>query len=291
MFALDWLGMGRSTRPAFKIKATEKLDKVREAESFFVDSLEEWRKKRGLEKFTLMGHSLGGYLAVCYALKYPGRLDKLILASPVGIPEDPWAVNSDMPEPEVSAISAEFSQDQSQSTAKKASSPPAAPRRPIPGWLTYLWEANISPFSFVRWSGPLGPRLVSGWTSRRFNMLPPAESSALHTYAYSLFRQHGSGEYALAYLLAPGAFARDPLMKRLDKVEKSVEMVFLYGENDWMDGKAGKQACDMINKKGGRASFGVISGAGHHLYLDNYKEFNGVIDKVMDRVEKEKGGR
>ena len=45
------------------------------------------RVKRGLEKFTLMGHSLGGYLAVCYALKYPGRLDKLILASPVGITE------------------------------------------------------------------------------------------------------------------------------------------------------------------------------------------------------------
>ena len=38
-------------------------------------------------------------MAVAYALKYPGHLNKLILASPVGIPEDPYAVNADMPEP------------------------------------------------------------------------------------------------------------------------------------------------------------------------------------------------
>ncbi|EWC43385.1 hypothetical protein DRE_07712 [Drechslerella stenobrocha 248] len=91
MYALDLLGMGRSSRPHFKIHATDRIGKVREAESFFVDSLEDWRKARGLEKFTLMGHSLGGYLAVCYALKYPNRLQKLILVSPVGIPVDPHA--------------------------------------------------------------------------------------------------------------------------------------------------------------------------------------------------------
>src|SRR5947207_13174257 len=121
------LGMGRSARPPFKIKSQDRIGKVREAEAFFVDSLEEWRKARKLEKFTLLGHSLGGYLAVCYALKYPGRLDKLILASPVGIPEDPYAVNAAMPDPEVSTIGAEFSQDQAASSANHgaANAPPA----------------------------------------------------------------------------------------------------------------------------------------------------------------------
>lgn len=45
---------------------------------------------------------------------------------------------------------------------------------------------------FVRWSGPLGPRLVSGWTSRRFSQLPEEEAQALHDYSYALFRQRGS---------------------------------------------------------------------------------------------------
>ena len=40
----------------------------------------------------------------------------------------------------------------------------------------------------------------------------------LHDYAYALFRQRGSGEYALAYILAPGAFARDPLIRRIAQV-------------------------------------------------------------------------
>ena len=230
-------------------------------------------------------------MAVAYALKYPGHLNKLILASPVGIPEDPYAMAADMPEPEDSTMANEFIQDQeddivnrngnlktngdnnnflnarSKAEATKKKTPDAPPRRPIPKWVSYLWDANISPFSIVRWSGPLGPRFVSGWTSRRFSHLGENESEALHTYAYSLFRQRGSGEYALAYVLAPGAFARSPLIRRINGVgrqplpppalsqqpadatppasspsaaqtlskETGIPIVMMYGENDWMD--------------------------------------------------------
>lgn len=231
VYALDLLGMGRSTRPTFRIHAKDKQGRIEEAENWFIDALEEWRIKRGLERFTLLGHSLGGYLACAYALKYPGRLNKLILASPVGIPEDPFAVNEDMPNPEDLSRGNEITEDMAADEAdnnssfanqRKKLSPPdpnQTPKRKLPGWLTYLWEANmISPFSFVRWSGPLGPRLVSGWTSRRFAHLPEDEAKALHDYSYSLFRQRGSSEYALAYILAPGAYARNPLIRRIEGV-------------------------------------------------------------------------
>ncbi|EAS33993.3 alpha/beta hydrolase [Coccidioides immitis RS] len=236
LYALDLLGMGRSTRPPFRIAAKEREKAIKEAEDWFVDALEEWRVKRRIERFTLLGHSLGGYLAVAYALKYPGRLNKLILASPVGIPEDPYAVNADVPEPTSSTLANEFTQDQAggvqvgdnnnflNARDKRAaasvdnndiSKPPA---KTIPKWLVYLWDANVSPFSLVRWSGPLGPRLVSGWTSRRFSHLPQDEARALHDYAYSLFRLRGSGEYALSYILAPGAYARSPVIRRIHGV-------------------------------------------------------------------------
>ncbi|PGH06496.1 cardiolipin-specific phospholipase [Blastomyces parvus] len=226
LYALDMLGMGRSTRPPFKIHSKERQKAISEAEDWFIDALEEWRIKRKLDKFTLLGHSLGGYMAVSYALKYPGRLNKLILASPVGIPEDPFAVSAEMPEPSESTVGNEFTQDQNNITKPTAANSnngeSTPPRRPLPKWLKYLWDANVSPFSLVRWSGPLGPRLVSGWTSRRFSHLPPAEAQALHDYAYSLFRMRGSGEYALAYILAPGAFARNPLIKRIHAVGRQV---------------------------------------------------------------------
>ncbi|KAF2742290.1 alpha/beta-hydrolase [Sporormia fimetaria CBS 119925] len=215
VYALDLLGMGRSSRPAFKIHAKDRKGQIIEAENWFIDALEEWRIKRGLERFTLLGHSLGGYLAAAYALKYPGRLNKLILASPVGIPEDPYAVSEEMPDPKDVAAANELTQEAAAEQRKKAD----PPKRRLPGWLYYLWEANmISPFTFVRWSGPLGPRLVSGWSSRRFGHLPEDEARALHDYSYSLFRQRGSSEYALAYILAPGAFARNPLIRRIQGV-------------------------------------------------------------------------
>ncbi|KAJ4350653.1 hypothetical protein N0V95_004558 [Ascochyta clinopodiicola] len=359
VYALDLLGMGRSSRSPFKIHAKDKDAKIAEAESFFVDALEEWRIKRGLERFTLLGHSLGGYLAVAYALKYPGHLNKLILASPVGIPEDPFAVNEDMPDPNDSTMVNEFTQDASDtrngvqpSTAdnnnflnqakKNQEKPNQPPRRRMPGWLTYLWEANVlSPFSFVRWSGPFGPRLVSGWTSRRFSQLPEEEAQALHDYSYALFRQRGSSEYALGYLLAPGAFARSPLIRRIHGVgrqwivphatpsvdgdeppnpsssstssssppqrESGLPIIFMYGENDWMDVKGGDAAAQRIQDERERLLSGksreererdqasakviIINKAGHHVYLDGWEQFNEVMLAEMADTRKSEKGR
>ncbi|KAJ4353470.1 uncharacterized protein N0V89_005199 [Didymosphaeria variabile] len=298
VYSLDLLGMGRSSRPAFKIHAKDKEGKITEAENWFIDALEEWRIKRGLERFTLLGHSLGGYLATAYALKYPGRLNKLILASPVGIPEDPYAVNEAMPEPQESTMGNEFTQDAATTTTDNnnfmkqrdsgkdtTDTQKEPPRRRLPGWVSYVWEANvISPFSLVRWSGPLGPRLVSGWTTRRFSHLPEEEAQALHDYSYSIFRQRGSSEYALGYLLAPGAFARNPLIRRIQGVgrqwiqphdgaivdgdappkpsstsqpappgagqrENGIPVVFMYGEVDWMDVAGGFASEEKIKQE------------------------------------------
>ncbi|TEA19448.1 putative cardiolipin-specific deacylase [Colletotrichum sidae] len=329
LYALDMLGMGNSTRPPFKVHAKEPKERTAEAEAWFIDALEEWRKKRKIEKMTLLGHSLGGYLSVAYALKYPGHINKLILASPVGIPEDPYAVNSTMPEPEASTLQNEFTQDQntvtndsnnsltSQANKSAPTNSNNAPRRPLPGWLVWLWDANVSPFSIVRFTGPLGPRFVSGWTSRRFNHLPQAESQTLHDYAFSIFRQRGSGEYALAHILAPGAYARSPIINRIDGVgrqtiekngekikETGIPIVIMYGENDWMDVAGGLAAEEKLKqvriqallhgteeekrRENGSAKVKIISKAGHHLYLDNAEEFNDYIRKELEDVEKSK---
>jgi cardiolipin-specific phospholipase len=374
LYALDMLGMGRSTRPSFKIKSKNRQAAIKEAEDWFIDALEEWRQKRKIDRFTLLGHSLGGYMAVAYALKYPGRLNKLVLVSPVGIPEDPYAVSADMPDAGDSALANEFSQDQStiasgegdEDTQKiiprgdgnnflnarskdSADSSGVPRRRPVPKWLTYLWDANISPFTLVRWSGPLGPRLVSGWTHRRFSHLPAAEAQALHDYSYSIFRLRGSGEYALAYILAPGAFARSPLIRRIHHVgrqllppssesstgvstpasagtrstvsisasenpsvissperEKGIPIVFMYGDNDWMDISGGYAAKAKIEEEtrrilrdatapeeraadNGSAKVITIPNAGHHLYLDGWEEFNqAILDEMADVTRRER---
>ncbi|OJI87154.1 hypothetical protein ASPTUDRAFT_115015 [Aspergillus tubingensis CBS 134.48] len=332
LHALDLLGMGRSTRPPFRIKAKEREQAIEEAEAWFVDALEEWRVKRNIDRFTLLGHSLGGYMAVAYALKYPGRLNKLILASPVGIPEDPYAVRAEMPAPNESTMANELTQNQRNIAESASSVPPTElqkgdnnillkgsptnsgaspdqpPRRMVPKWFAYLWDANISPFSLVRWAGPLGPRLVSGWTSRRFSHLPAEEAKALHDYSYSIFSMRGSGEYALSYILAPGAFARSPLIRRIEGRENGLPIIFMYGDHDWMDVKGGIAAKAKLDQEkerilqnatveeretdNGSAKVVIIKRAGHHIYLDGWEEFNRIVLAEMEQVaEKERANQ
>ncbi|KAJ1887120.1 hypothetical protein LPJ81_006580, partial [Coemansia sp. IMI 209127] len=79
VYAIDWLGMGRSARPAYTSNRTSDEARVGGAEAFFVESLEEWRKRVGIDKMTLCGHSFGGYMSTLYALKYPEHVEKLVL--------------------------------------------------------------------------------------------------------------------------------------------------------------------------------------------------------------------
>ncbi|CAG8611318.1 6708_t:CDS:2 [Acaulospora colombiana] len=91
VYLLDWLGMGRSARPTFKVSAkpADTIARVDQAESFFLDALEEWRGTMGINKMTLVGHSLGAYLVTAYALKYPQHVSRLVLLSPAGVPAGP----------------------------------------------------------------------------------------------------------------------------------------------------------------------------------------------------------
>lgn len=66
---------------------------------FFVEMIQKYIKISGLnqngQKYYLLGHSLGGMITSHYALKYESEIEKLILMSPVGIPEAPGMFKRD----------------------------------------------------------------------------------------------------------------------------------------------------------------------------------------------------
>jgi pimeloyl-ACP methyl ester carboxylesterase len=84
---VDWLGTGTSGRPPFRCKNRE------DTEDWFIESFESWRKSQGVEKMVLVGHSLGGYLAANYSLRYPERVSHLVLVCPAGMVR-PFSITS-----------------------------------------------------------------------------------------------------------------------------------------------------------------------------------------------------
>lgn len=76
LFAIDLLGYGKSSRPKFSKEAPTIEDQ-------YIESIERWRKSMKIEKMIILGHSFGGYLSTAYAIKYPERIEHLVLGDPV----------------------------------------------------------------------------------------------------------------------------------------------------------------------------------------------------------------
>ncbi|KAF8957554.1 hypothetical protein BGZ52_013240, partial [Haplosporangium bisporale] len=127
-----------------------------------------------------------------------------------GIPENPEAQRAPLPNPPESSGSG--SGEPSPKSANTAPAPPSSLFRKL---AMGAWERNITPQSIMRFTGPFGPSLVAAYTSRRFAYLEADELRDLNSYIYHISSKSGSGEYALSTILAPGAFARWPLMDRL----------------------------------------------------------------------------
>lgn len=83
--------MGQSSRPN---NFDKKSFTVNQARDYFVEYIEEWRNKIGLNTpFYLAAHSFGGFISGHYTIKYPQNVIKLMLISPLGVRVKPEGEN------------------------------------------------------------------------------------------------------------------------------------------------------------------------------------------------------
>jgi pimeloyl-ACP methyl ester carboxylesterase len=75
--SLDLLGFGDSSKPKISYDIAKEVAFLRE----FVQKIK-------LDKFYILGHSFGGWVAAAYALQYPDAVSGLLLAAPAGIRDD-----------------------------------------------------------------------------------------------------------------------------------------------------------------------------------------------------------
>lgn len=305
VYALDMLGWGLSSRPKFDLISSPSSDlpssssddvdstiATRNAESFFVESLESWRVKHNLSKMTLAGHSMGGYIATAYAERYPNRVHKLILLSPVGVPHPPSI----------------------EERRTMMSNLPFYVRY-VFKMVRYLFDSRgITPGDFLR-SLPLykSREFVDSYINRRLPAITDVdERSVLGEYLYQNSMLPGSGEYCLTDILTSSAHARVPLVERIPHLvpaaaagtSDGLEIHTIYGERDWMDYTGGFDAQRLCNARrlewetDGRVGepppkvfVHGIQNAGHLLMLDNNEEFNfAVIQAANGNIDNEGGG-
>lgn len=79
VWAIDQIGFGQSDKPFINYRV-----------AVFVDFLEAFCRKAGIEKATLVGNSLGGWVAAAFAHANPGKVENLILVNAAGYwPQQP----------------------------------------------------------------------------------------------------------------------------------------------------------------------------------------------------------
>jgi abhydrolase domain-containing protein 5 len=231
----DLLGMGRSSRPEWTAETLE------ETEAFFVEPLEHFRKYEGLESFVLTAHSFGGYVAGCYAEKYPERVNQLIFLSPAGIARQPK----------------DF--DFAESISDKPWS-----FKFMMKLLTFFWLKNVTPAEILRKAGPFSGKLMQLYGSKKLSTLDNRERELIEMYLEQVNLLPGSGEYGLIHVILPGGWARRPLCDRLPQL--GIPMTFIYGDKDWMCSSGG-EVCAERAKSLARVKF--VKDSDHHLYWDN----------------------
>ncbi|XP_077542814.1 1-acylglycerol-3-phosphate O-acyltransferase ABHD5-like [Haemaphysalis longicornis] len=242
VYAFDLLGFGRSSRPRLSRDSLE-------AEYQFVQSMEEWRAQVGLDRFVLLGHSMGGFLAASYALRFPERVSHLVLADPWGFPERRLAARQALQ---------------------------------LPSWVRVV-STLLSPFNplaAVRIAGPWGPRLVEKIRpdiGRKYEHLVD-DSQAIPRYIYHCNAQTPSGESAFKAMMTQYGWARHPMINRIGELHQGVPMTFIYGSRSWVDKQPGIQVQRL--REDSEVDVEIIDGAGHHIFADKPDSFNEIVSKI-----------
>jgi pimeloyl-ACP methyl ester carboxylesterase len=75
VYAVDQIGFGHSDKPLLDYKIAT-----------FADFLYEFMQSQSISKATVVGNSLGGWIALDFAVHHPGMVEKLVLVDSAGLP-------------------------------------------------------------------------------------------------------------------------------------------------------------------------------------------------------------
>jgi pimeloyl-ACP methyl ester carboxylesterase len=232
---IDFLGTGMSSRPDFKANTTDTVIE------FFVDSVEKWRKALDIKTMHLAGHSLGGFIATHYALKYPECVHKLSLISPASITK-----GEDAEDLHEWGKTLSWRKD----TFYKV--------------FYHFFARKMTPqglFTYIKFFGTKYLKQMIQGRLRR----PVEETDLLFNYYFNMLQMPASSDKGVHYLIKPpNMCGAKPVEDEIPNLKIKVD--FYYGDRDWMDPSGAVRLRDL---DGAKYKLIVIDRAGHQVIFDN----------------------
>lgn len=244
IYAIDNLGFGKSSRPTF---STDPL----KAEEQYVETLEAWRKAVSIEKFYLVGHSMGGFLSFAYALKYPQYIQHLLLIDPWGIQEKSasgWPIN------------------------KVGST----------HYMIYYTSLFANPYFGLRFAGPLAYYVMQHVCKNLINTFSEkvADKNVWAEYLLQCNLRKPSGETAFSTMMNTFFWAKNPMIKRIHNINKTLPITFIYGDESFIDAideniviQARPQSYTKVH---------MIKNCGHDIYIEQPEELSRLINEACN---------
>ena len=243
-YAPDMIGMGLSSRPKVEFNSAFMCYE------YFIESLEAWRKALRIEQFYLCGHSMGGFFAAVYALKYPQHVKDLILFAPTCVTDT------------------EKGGDIHQNV----------------WWPQKVGFKLIAPFWHYQ------PRLqdisqhvlLKGLFNKALRIryaISEEESELLGKITELTMKYPKDTDQCIYYIFKhPFPSAQFPLEKDLEEQLLDKRILFVYGEKDWMEKLGAERLC---SKQPQRCLMFTISKYGHTFPLENPQEVADVLNNNL----------
>ncbi|XP_028351408.1 (Lyso)-N-acylphosphatidylethanolamine lipase isoform X4 [Physeter macrocephalus] len=289
LHTFDLLGFGRSSRPTFPRDPEG-------AEDEFVTSIETWRETMGIPSMILLGHSLGGFLATSYSIKYPDRVKHLILVDPWGFPlrpTDPSQIRA--PPTWVKAVASVLGRSNPLAVLRVAGPwawsplldpiPAAHPARvarrgqdqslqPSPQWQASSCPSQTPRLHHLVAVSKSWPSLVQRFRpdfKRKFADF--FDDDTISEYIYHCNAQNPSGETAFKTMMESFGWARRPMLERIHLIQKEMPITMIYGANTWIDTSTGKKV--KLQRPDSYVRDMEVTGSGTHSSTERSRDLLG----------------
>jgi pimeloyl-ACP methyl ester carboxylesterase len=221
---------------------------------YFLGDIKLFVDKLGLEKFHIMGHSLGAYLLTHFANRFPDQILKMFLLSPAGVNKQ----------------NDEFIKNGKQFLKNQ-------------GWginfvankvIKKMFEAKKSPMDFFGVS-PFRKFIARKiFTSDRFR-LNKNEQKLFSELFGIIFKNKPSSERCGGYIFNYGPMSDVPIMPVFEKLHKEKEIYIFFGALDWIDFELTSKR---IEEKKLNIHYKHIDNCGHQIPLQNP---TGAVQEIL----------